>query len=97
VLEPFSDLVETIRFSGFDGCADGGDERAVGCEQGCAHHVGLCVGGTAVEGEPALADFGELGEELLDGGSLFGPARSRRRFISSSGTLASSVLPAALE
>jgi hypothetical protein len=49
-----------------DGCADRRDQAAVGCQQGRGHDERVCERDSAVEGEPAGADLGELGEELPD-------------------------------
>ncbi len=49
-----------------DGCTDRRDQTAVGCQQGRGHDERTRERGSAVEGEPAGAVLGELGEELAD-------------------------------
>ena len=49
-----------------------------------------------VEGKPARRMLGSSARNCWTSPACSGPARSRRRYISASGTLASSVFPAAL-
>ena len=75
LLELFAEIVETIRFCGIDGGTDRRDQIAVGCQQGRGHDERVRERDSAVEGESAGADLGELGEELPD---VARPARDRR-------------------
>jgi hypothetical protein len=62
LLELLADVVEPICFCRVDGCADRGDQAAVGCQQGSGHDERVRKRGCAVEGESAGADLYEIGE-----------------------------------
>jgi hypothetical protein len=93
LLELLAGVVETVRFCGvIAGCTARRDQAGVGCQQGRGH--GKCVRerDAAVKGEPAgSGSRGSSARNCRTSPACSGRARSRRRYISSSGTLASRV------
>jgi hypothetical protein len=90
LLELLAGVVETVRFCGVvGGCTARRDQAAVGCQQGRGHGKCVCERDAAVKGEPAGAMSGSSARDCRTSPACSGRARSRRRYISSSGTLAS--------
>jgi hypothetical protein len=92
LLELLAEVVETVRFCGvIGGCTDRRDQADVGCQQGRGHGKCVCERDASVKGEPRERSRGARRGIAGTSPACSGPARSRRRYISSSGTLASRV------
>jgi hypothetical protein len=92
LLELLAEVIETARFCGVvGGCTDRRDQAAVGCQQGRGHAKCVCERDAAVKASRRERISGGSARNCRTSPACSGPARSRRRYISSSGTLASRV------
>ena len=92
LLELLAEVVETVRFCEVvGGCTDRRDQAAVGCQQGRGHAKCVCERDAAVKASRRERISGGSARNCRTSPACSGPARSRRRYISSSGTLASRV------